>query len=105
MTSIKLAELAMNNGRDLRSLSLGLKRLPQISKSVVVKSKQKVMSSVRLNEEIKKAEARLAGGRVLVRASGTEPKIRVLVEGEPRELSLEIAENLSRVILECDENE
>ena len=105
LTSIKLAELAMNNGRDLRSLSLGLKRLPQISKSVVVKSKQKVVSSVRLGEEIKKAEARLVGGRVLVRASGTEPKIRVLVEGEPRELSLEIAKSLSRVILECDENE
>ena len=52
-----------------------------------------------IQSALKAAETGLKGrGRVLLRASGTEPVLRVMVEGEPRDLIVELAETLARTI-------
>ena len=52
-----------------------------------------------MSEALKKTEARLNGkGRVLLRPSGTEPVVRVMVEGEDQMLVEELANDLARVV-------
>ena len=106
VTATKVLQIMVEQNAPLSELVKDVKIFPQTLVNVAVHNKQKVVESENLQQIVQKQNELLEGnGRVLVRASGTEPKIRVLVEGEPRELSLEIAKSLSRVILECDENE
>jgi phosphoglucosamine mutase len=66
----------------LHELKRGMKKMPQITENVIVKHKD-IVHNERVLAEVKSAETALAGrGRVLLRPSGTEPKIRVMVEGE-----------------------
>ncbi len=102
LTSVKLAELAMKNGRELDALTSGLSLFPQISRSIKVNSKALVLADERLKAAKEKCEKTLRSGRILIRASGTEPKIRILVECENIDTCGEIASYLEKVVLECD---
>ncbi len=63
---------------------------PQILKNVVVKDKSTIMSDEQLLAFVDQAKANLGNsGRVLLRPSGTEPKIRVMVEADRQELAVE----------------
>lgn len=58
------------------------------------------LSDVKVKESVEKAEQRLADkGRVLLRKSGTEPLVRVMVEGEEQALVKELAQNIADVIV------
>jgi phosphoglucosamine mutase len=70
---------------------------PQILKNVNFKS-GKPLENATVQEEIKKAEAKLADGRILVRASGTEPVIRVMAEGKDNKAVEAIVNELCDVI-------
>ncbi len=70
---------------------------PQILKNVNFKS-GKPLENSKVQEEIKKAEARLSDGRILVRASGTEPVIRVMAEGKDNKAVEAIVDELCDVI-------
>lgn len=64
----------------------GFKELPQVLVNVIVTNKDAVLNHKGLKDLIKESEEELADtGRILVRASGTEPKIRVMVEAETQE--------------------
>ena len=76
-------------------------RLPQIQYSVPVSRKAEFATNVRVQEAIGAAEAAFTGvGRVVVRPSGTEPKIRVMVEGERKAEIEAIAKQLVDIIEE-----
>jgi len=74
----------------------------QINCDVVVKDKMHVINSDSLWQEIKKQTTGF-DGRVMVRASGTEPKIRVLAESKNKYLATQVAESIARVIRGIDE--
>ena len=74
---------------------------PQVLLNVIVQQKIDIRSNATLNTAIQQAEATLNGkGRVLLRASGTEPKIRVMVEGVDAKLVESIAKQLVEVVKE-----
>jgi phosphoglucosamine mutase len=62
-------------------------------------AKEKLASSVKIKDAILESEKQLAGiGRVLVRASGTEPMVRVMVEANDLELAQKIADSLVQLV-------
>lgn len=86
LTSIKILNILALKKQKLSSLLKEFTEFPQVLKNVIVKDKKEVLMNTELNEFIKEEENKLNGeGRVLVRASGTEPKIRVMVEAKTKE--------------------
>ena len=81
------------------SEAFGVKLYPQSNKNVIVEDKFRVMNSEELSKEVVKYNAELAGkGRLMIRASGTEPKIRVMVESKDHELNETIAKAIVNTI-------
>ncbi|EEI83370.1 phosphoglucosamine mutase [Anaerococcus tetradius] len=90
LTSLKIMEAMIEEKSDLASLVKDLKIYPQELVNVRVKYKKQALENKELLEKIAEVEEKLADrGRVLVRASGTEPLIRVMVEAETDELAKE----------------
>ena len=87
ITAIKLMELICNTDKTLHELTQGFLRYPQILENVRVTDKQKALADEAVQKAITDAEAELADtGRMLVRASGTEPVVRVMAEAPSVEL-------------------
>lgn len=81
LTSLKMMEVMMAKKRKLSELTAPVKLYPQLLENVRVTDKHLVMAAPLVLESIKQAESELAGnGRMLVRESGTEPLVRVMVE-------------------------
>ncbi len=81
LTAIKVMNVLKESNRPLSELLSGLKIYPQILKNVSVVNKDAVMAHTGLKELIGELSQKLNGnGRILVRASGTEPLVRVMAE-------------------------
>lgn len=90
-------------GENLATLVDRFVRYPQLLTNIRVKDKQTVLNSHVLVEAEQKAEKMLTGeGRMLLRPSGTEPLIRVLVESRDYELMNKVSEYLCNVIREIE---
>ncbi len=99
VAALKLLGLRVRSGKPLSSLWKDKKLFPQISKNVQVLSKKPLESLPSLRDAIKTLERSFEGrGRVLVRYSGTEPKIRLLVEGETEDLIVPAMEMLETAV-------
>ena len=103
LTAIQLLQILKQSGRKFSELAEEIEIYPQITVNVRVSQIGKVRYST--DDEIKKAivsaEKELgAGGRVLVRVSGTEPLIRVMVEGKNEEQIKRFADEIASVIKE-----
>ena len=86
-------------GKPLRDLAAEMTDFPQVLLNVRVASTQGWQDDAEIQREIAAATETLAGtGRILVRASGTEPLIRVMVEGQEAALIHRLAEHLCDVI-------
>jgi phosphoglucosamine mutase len=73
--------------KPLKNLVDEIELFPQMTKNVVVKNKPAIESVKSIQEAIKDSETKLSGkGRVLLRYSGTEPLLRVMVEGQSADL-------------------
>ncbi|MFO7172902.1 MAG: phosphoglucosamine mutase [Bacillota bacterium] len=99
LTAVQLLAVMVRSGRPLSELAGQIPRFPQILENVRVRQKEGWAENPRIQAAIRQAEERLAGrGRVLVRPSGTEPLIRVMIEGPDPSLLAEMAADLREVI-------
>lgn len=82
VAALKVIEVMLATGQPLSVLRRALRKFPQLSVALKVKDKKPLESLPTLSAASKSIEAQLGTqGRVLVRYSGTEPKLRLLVEG------------------------
>jgi phosphoglucosamine mutase len=89
----------IRTGKTLQELAATMVRFPQVLINVKDVAKDKLTQSVVISAAIKSAEDRLGdSGRVLLRASGTEPLVRVMVEAASDSLAQEVAQQLADVV-------
>lgn len=87
LTSLMLMEVMLEKKQKLSELRKGLKIYPQMLKNVRVQDKPAARMDEEVVAAVKKVEGELGqNGRILLRESGTEPVIRVMVEAETEEL-------------------
>ncbi|MGH0036475.1 MAG: phosphoglucosamine mutase [Myxococcota bacterium] len=103
MSGLQTLAILARAGRPLSELTAGFERFPQITVNVRVAEKRPIDSLPSLQAAIKEVESELAGrGRVLIRYSGTEPKARIMVEGEDstrvETLARQLADELQRAL-------
>lgn len=90
------------SGKTLVQLGESLVLYPQVLINVKTTKKIDLGHHAEIQAAVKSAEAELASsGRVLLRASGTEPKIRVMVEGENATLVQKLAEQIAEVVTQA----
>jgi phosphoglucosamine mutase len=96
VTALEVLRVTTAAGKPLAELAEQIPLLPQEQRAVRVRHKDQWEGDPALQRAIEDAKRRLgSGGRVLVRPSGTEPALRVMVEGADRELVRELADGLS----------
>ncbi|MET8142932.1 phosphoglucosamine mutase [Sphaerisporangium sp. NPDC005288] len=99
LTSLHLLAEVNRSGRSLSELASVMTRLPQVLVNVRDVSKAKAAASPELAAAVAAAEESLGdGGRVLIRPSGTEPMVRVMVEAESQDEAESIARKLADVV-------
>lgn len=99
LTSIQLVNVMKEEKLPLSQLAAIMKKYPQILKNVRVKDRDKYYNNTAIKNAIEKAEEKLGNeGRVLVRPSGTEPLIRVMVEAADEKLLKESVNMLVDVV-------
>ena len=90
LTSLKLMEVMLAKKKKMSQLTEGLKIYPQLLQNVRVKSKPAAQNDPAVQAAVKAVEEKLGtAGRILVRESGTEPVIRVMVEAAEESLCQE----------------
>ena len=83
VSALQVLRAVSDSGKSLRELKAGMTKLPQLMINVRLPRKIDISDDAEINGAVADAEKQLAGrGRVLLRPSGTEPLIRVMVEGE-----------------------
>ncbi len=99
IAALQVMAVMKQTGKSLAELAAPMSKYPQIMKNVRVKQKIDTDKSEPIQAAVRQAEARLAGeGRVVLRASGTEPVIRVMVEGRDDKLVEHLVNELSAVV-------
>ncbi len=106
LSALHLLEVMVNTGKPLSELAQVMEVLPQalVNAKVPNHKKESYMEYAEIAEAIGKLEAKFAGeGRVLIRPSGTEPLVRVMIEGknqaEIEKDAKELAELITKVML------
>ncbi len=99
LTALKLMEAVLESGEPLSVLSGIMERIPQLLINVAVRDKEALQGSRCVAQALREWEERLAGeGRILLRPSGTEPVIRVMVEALDPARAEEAARALAALI-------
>lgn len=99
LTSLKVMEAVIESKRSLAQLLEPLTIYPQLMQNVAVRDKKEAQEDPRVQAAIKEVEKELgSNGRVLVRESGTEPLIRVMVEATTDEICVSSVKHIVDVI-------
>ena len=99
LTSIKLMEVLLEEKKSLKDCLSDYRKFPQVLENVRVTDEALAENNPAVQSAVKKVEEKLGDtGRILLRASGTEPLIRVMVEAEKEELCREYAEEVIAVM-------
>ena len=99
ISALQILSLMKRTGKPLSELAKAMTAVPQILLNVKVKHKPDLNQIPDIQQAIKTAEATLNGsGRVLVRYSGTEALLRIMVEGERDSTIREVADHLANIV-------
>jgi len=99
ISALQVLSLMKRTQKPLSELAQAMTAVPQVLVNVKVSHKPKLETVPDLEEAIRAGERRMNGtGRVLVRYSGTEPLLRIMVEGERDSLIQEVADQLAQVV-------
>ena len=101
LSSLQLLKAVLQSGKPASALSDDILIYPQVLKNAKVlnENKNKYKTDAEIREAIQKVEAQMEGsGRVLIRPSGTEPLVRVMIEGEDMDQITDLAEDLAKLL-------
>ena len=99
LTAIKVMDAIVGEKLPLSKLAEPVVMYPQISESLRVESKEAVLADPEVNAALASVKEKLGdGGRILLRASGTEPVIRIMAEAEDTDTCRRAVEGLKNVI-------
>ncbi|MDT8398859.1 MAG: phosphoglucosamine mutase [Pseudomonadales bacterium] len=99
ISALQVLAAMKHSGKSLHELKSGMEKYPQTMINVSLKNKARWSGNTRIESAVQEVETTLAGkGRVLLRSSGTEPLIRVMVEGNDSGLVARLARELSDVV-------
>ena len=99
LTALQVMQVVAKSKKTLLELASAMQKYPQVLINVKDVAKEKLESSVKIKEAILESEKELAGsGRVLLRASGTESLVRVMVEANDLELAQKVADSLAQLV-------
>jgi len=99
ITALQVLAVMQRTGRALSELAAGMSQLPQVLLNVKVAELADPTKSPAVCDAVDRVEEELGErGRVVLRASGTEPVIRVMVEGEDRQQVNMLAERLAESV-------
>ena len=101
LTAVKLANIIKTSGKSLEELTGEVSIYPQKLVNIKVIDKKSAMEDIEILAECEKVEKELEGnGRILLRASGTENLIRVMVEASSDELTDKYCEQVAKIVRE-----
>lgn len=101
LTAVKLADIIKTSGKSLKELASEVNIYPQKLVNIKVVDKKTAMEDSEILAECEKVEKELEGnGRILLRASGTENLIRVMVEASSDELTDKYCEQVAKIVRE-----
>ena len=101
LTAVKLANIIKTSGKSLEELASEVNIYPQKLVNIKVVDKKTAMEDAEILAECEKVEKELEGnGRILLRASGTENLIRVMVEASSDELTDKYCEQVAKIVRE-----
>lgn len=99
LTSLKVMQALIDKKTTLSQIVQPMKVYPQVLKNVRVKDKEKARFAQEVRSAVSQVEKALGDtGRILVRESGTEPVVRVMVEAESKELCEKYVQSVVRAI-------
>jgi phosphoglucosamine mutase len=99
LTALQLLAEVKRSGQTMQELSRVMVRFPQVLINVKNVAKERLATSIAIADAVKAAEAELgSNGRVLLRASGTEPLVRVMVEAQSDAVAQSVATKLAQVV-------
>ena len=101
VAALQVVLALVESGSTLAELKTGMSKFPQTMINVRLSTKVDISNNQAINDAVAAAETELAGrGRVLLRPSGTEPLIRVMVEGEDQSLVNKLVASLASCVQE-----
>ncbi len=99
VSALQVLAVMKQTGKTLAELSAGMQKFPQVLVNVKVAKRIDPATVPAVQEAVQKVEKRLGGeGRVVLRASGTEPVIRVMVEGREEAVTRALATELAEAV-------
>ena len=99
ISALQVLAVMQQTGKSLAELASGMTRLPQVMLNLRVTERFDPVALPAVNTLLRSLEARLGDrGRIVLRASGTEPLIRIMVEAQDESLARDCAEKLATVV-------